>query len=91
MDKYETGATTHAANDLVLTVLNEGTQYRLRLDLARLDMAGDMIGSAWVDMVREEADVLSARFGTRYPRAAICEAARLIRAASIEDVSEVQS
>ena len=88
METFETGAHSAAANDLVLTVLNEATQYGLRCDLARLDMAGEMIGAAWQDMVREEAAVLSARFGTRYPRAAICEAARLVRAASIEHVRE---
>jgi len=88
MDTYETGATTRAANDLVLTVLNESTQYGLRLDLARLDMEGEPVAGAWRDMVREEAEVLSARFGTVYPRAAIHEAARLVRAASIEHVRE---
>ena len=85
---YETSATSHAANDLVLAVLNESTQYRLRCDLARLDMEGEPVAGAWRDMVREEAAVLTARFGTKYTRADIHEAAKLVRAASIQHVQE---
>ncbi len=86
---FETGATTHAANDLVLTTMNEGSIYQDRLHIIRAAMQSrpHHLGMTMRDLVANIAKRERAR-GGKFSATAITEAARLVHVRTLDEVCE---
>lgn len=103
MSDFETGAKTAAANNLVLSVLNDGAIYQDRLHCGFAMMQGSthriflarILGTALIldsrksfrDLVTAEANK-QRRMGGKFKAAEISEAANLVKAATIEHCLE---
>ncbi len=87
MPNFETGATTAAANNLVLCVTNTGEDYKARQELGFMALAHgyDRAYKKARILVEERANIERAAKRGRFPAGSISEAARLILAASIDD------
>lgn len=89
MSDFETGATTAAANNLVLSVLNDGATYETRKHCGFAELQGTTHGShSFIGLVRNEAEKQRAN-GSKFPAASIGEAARLVRAQTITHCLEI--
>lgn len=83
--KFETGATSAAANNLILSVLNDGKVYNARKHAIRASLVG--ASSGIVDFVKAEA-AKQRRMGTRFKPAEIAEAAKIVQADTMQHVFE---
>jgi hypothetical protein len=88
MTQYETGASTLAANDLILTVMHDGATYQQRRLMALAHLAGDDQSRTMRDLVNATARRMRREFGSTYPAAAITEAARLLLDGQLRDAIE---
>ena len=76
---FETGATTAGANDLVLTVMNDGAIYRDRCHIGYAMLQGaSHRGMTFRGICDDAARGMRQRFGSRYRPAEITEAGRIV-------------
>lgn len=76
---FETGASTHEANNLVLSVMNDGAIYKDRLHVIFAFMqSASHHGMTIQDIVKSEAMKQRKEFGSKFNARDITEAARLI-------------
>ena len=86
---FESGATTAASNNLVLSVMNDGNAYRNRLHCAWADLQGANHGShSFRSMANYEAIKQRAEFGSKFKPAEITEAAKIIRDDTLQECIE---
>lgn len=86
---FETGATTAAANNLVLSVLNDGAVYRNRLHCAWAELQGAKHGDyTFRSITNDEAIKQRRNFGSKFKAAEITEAAKIIRADTLQECTE---
>ena len=94
MPRYETDASTHAANDLILTVMHDGDTYQQRRQMAKAHLIGKDQSRAMRDLVKATAQRMRRDLGSTDPAAAITEAARILLAdqvrAAIEDAASMR-
>lgn len=89
MSDFETGASTAAANNLVLSVLNDGAAYETRKNCGFAELQGAKHGRhSFAELVRNEAAKQRAS-GSKFSAAAISEAAGLVRAQTIAHCLEI--
>lgn len=86
---FETGASTKQANDLVLSVLNDGAVYsdRKHIGFAMLQGAQHR-NMKFIDLVRGEAAKQRKSFGSKFSAAHLSEAAKLVQSATIQHCLE---
>lgn len=85
---FETGATTAEANNLVLSVLNNGDIYQTRLHCARAALQGSTHKEfTFKSLVQDEA-TLQRKTGGKFKPQHITEAAKLVQADTIREVLE---
>jgi hypothetical protein len=84
---FETGATTAASNNLVLSVLNDGSAYPDRLHCGFSMLQGSSHRLSFRDLANNEAIKQRAQ-GCKFRAADISEAAKLIQDRTIEHVIE---
>jgi len=89
MPTFETGATTAAANNLVLSVLNDGAIYMCRLHIGFAELQNTSHQDiTWRDLCAAEA-TKQRTIGGKFKAAEISEAAKLVRAATLESCKEI--
>ena len=83
---FETGATTAAANNLVLSVLNDGAVYhdRLHIGFAMLQGASHK-GMTFRDLANNEANNQRTSFGSKFKAAEISEASKIIQQDTLQE------
>lgn len=84
---FETGATTAGANNLVLSVLNDGAVYEARKHAIRSLLVGANPNPSIADIVKNEA-AHQRSTGTRFKPAEITEAAKLVHSDTLLHVFE---
>ena len=84
---FESGASTHQANNLVLSVLNGGNVYTARINAAKRIIAGYEPVRSFRDIVVDEAKKQRQQ-GTRFKPEHISEATKIIREDTIYNVLE---
>jgi hypothetical protein len=86
---FETGATTAGANDLVLTVMNDGAIYRDRCHIGYAMLQGaSHRGMTFRDICNDAARNMRQRYGSKFRPAEISEAARIVQDQTIEHCLE---
>jgi len=83
--QYETGATTPEANNLVLSVMNDGNIYQERMDIAKRLLTGQEPIRSYRDIAQAEAKHQRMHFGAKFKPQHITEAGKLIQEQNIED------
>ena len=87
--KYETGAESRGANNLVLSVMNDGAVYKDRMHVITAMLQGSTHGShTIITIVHNEARNQRLN-GSKFPARDISEAVRLIAEQSIEHWKEI--
>lgn len=81
---FETGASTHGANDLVLTVMHDGAIHadRCHIGFAMLQGASHR-GMTFRGLCDDAARSMRQRFGSKYKPAEISEAGRIVESETI--------
>lgn len=86
MDTFETGASTHGANDLVLTVMNDGALYRDRLHIGYAMLQGATHrGLTFRGLCADT----NRKNRTHYSHADITGAGRIVQAQTLEHCLEI--
>lgn len=85
---FETGANSHQANNLILSVLNDGQVYRDRLHCGFAMLQGSNHRVSIKDLVTDEANK-QRKEGCTFPAKSISEAVKLITAETINDCLEL--
>jgi hypothetical protein len=89
MNTFETGATTAAANNLVLSVMNDGAVYKDRKHIIFAALQGSThLGIAMRDIVQREAEK-QRKGGAKFPAASISEAAKIVYAQTLTHCLEI--
>ena len=87
---YETGATSHSANNLILSVENDGCYYKAIQANAFRILAGNNLMRTFREIVTEEANKQRVEFGSKFKPQEIAEAACIIQQnalrSSLEDI-----
>lgn len=86
---FETGATNAAANNLVLSVLNDGQVYNDRLHCGFSMLQGSNHRLTFKDIVTNEANKQRREFGARFKPQEITEATKIIQKETIRDCLEL--
>lgn len=89
IDAFETGATSAAANNLVLSVLNDGNVYEDREHCGFAMLQGSNHHLSFRDLANNEAAKQRHQFGSKFKAAEISEAAKLIQADTIAHCLEI--
>lgn len=87
-DIFETGAKTAAANNLVLSVLNDGAIYQDRLHCGFALMQGSTHRASFRDLVTNEARKQRG-IGCKFKAAEISDAAKIVQSMTIEHCLEL--
>lgn len=85
---YETGATTHAANNLVLPVMNDGAVYETRKKIARAALRGASYNGQTMRALCEAEAQKQRKDGGKFKAADISEAARIVMHSTMRDQLE---
>jgi hypothetical protein len=83
MTAFETGAKTAAANNLVLSVMNDGGVYKDRLHCGWAMIEGSSHRLTFRDLANNEAVKQRREFGSKFHAADISEAGKIIQAQTI--------
>jgi len=84
---FETGASTHQANNLVLSVMNNGAVYRNRLHCGFALLQGAEHRINFLDITRNEAQKQRIE-GSKFTAGSIKEASGIIQALTLEECKE---
>lgn len=84
---FESGVSTLQANNLILSVLNDGAVYQSRLNAAKVLLAGSIPMRAFKDIVTEEANK-QRKLGCTFKPQHITEATKIIEKETIAEVLE---
>jgi hypothetical protein len=84
---FETGATTAGANNLILSVLNDGEVYNARKHAIRAFLVGANPNVGIMDIVKSEV-ANQRKTGSKFKPAEITEAAKMVHADTIQHVFE---
>lgn len=87
--QFESGATTAQANNLVLSVLNDGSTYDDRKHCAFAMMQGSSHRVSFADLVKAEANKQHREFGSKFKPVHISEAIKLVQADTIQHCMEI--
>lgn len=87
--QFETGATNHATNEIVLGVLNDGQIYQNRLHCGFAMLQGAKHRITFKDIVTDEANKQRREFGSKFKPQEITEAVKLIQKDTIEHCIEL--
>lgn len=87
--QYETGATTSEANNLIISVMNDGSTYDERIDIAKRLLKGQEPIRSYRDIAQAEAQHQRMHFGAKFKPQHITEAGKLIQEQSIENYIEI--
>jgi hypothetical protein len=87
---FETGAKTHGANDLVLTVMHDGKLYETRKHIVFAIMqSASHLGLSMRDIVNTEAKRMRKEFQSKYSARDISEAAEIVFAQTLRHCCEL--
>jgi len=84
---FETGASTHQANNLVLSVMNNGDVYKDRLHCGFALLQGSSHKISFLDITRNEANKQRLE-GSKFTAGHIKEANKIIQALTLEECKE---
>jgi len=84
---FETGATSHQANNLILSVINNGEVYKDRLHCGFALLQGATHRISFLDVTRSEA-AKQRLCGSRFTSSHIKEASGIIQALTLEECKE---
>jgi len=84
---YDTGATSYQANDLILSVMNDGTVYQDRLHCGYALLQGSNHRISFLDITRNEADKQRME-GSKFTAGHIKQAQGIIQALTLEECKE---
>lgn len=85
---YETGATTHGANNLVLSVMNDGAVYKDRMHVITAMLQGSTHGNHTIGTIVQNEARKQRLTGCKFPAKDISEAVKLITVQSIDHWKE---
>ena len=89
MDSFETGATSAQANNLVISVLTDGSVYEDRKHCGFAMLQGANHRLSFADLVKSEANKQRREFGSKFQAKHISEAIKLLQAQTIGDCLEI--
>lgn len=85
---FETGATSLAANNLILSVMNDGDKYQSRIDAAKRIIEGKEPVESFREITNKEAKRQRAEFYLKFKPQEITEAGRIIQDHTISGILE---
>ena len=85
---FETGATTPEANNLVLSVMNDGNVYNTRLHCAKALLQGTTHGDHSIKQLVKEEATAQRKLGSKFKPHHITEASDIVQKLTIEEVTE---
>lgn len=85
---FETGATSLAANDLILSVMNDGDKYQSRIDSARRILEGIKPNRSFREIANDEANEQRKNFYAKFKQQEITEAGKIIQSLTISSILE---
>ena len=85
---FETGATSSASNNLVLSVMNDGNLYQSRIDAAKRILEGKEPYKSFREIANDEAKKQRQKFYARFKPQEITEAGKLIQDLTISNILE---
>ncbi len=88
MTTFETGANTAQANDLVLSLINDGEAYTDRLHCGYAMLQGSTHRMSFRDLVSAEAAKQRRQFKSKFSAAHISEAAKIVQSQTLEHCIE---
>jgi len=85
---FETGATSLAANNLILSVTNDGNVYQSRIDAAKRMLEGIEPIKSFRDLANDEAKKQRQKFYAKFKPQEITEAGKIIQDLTISRILE---
>ena len=85
---FETGATSSAANNLILSVMNDGNLYQSRIDVAKRILEGIEPYKSFREIANDEAKKQRQKFYARFKPQEITEAGKFIQDLTISNILE---
>ena len=85
---FETGATSSAANNLILSVMNDGSIYNQRIDAGKRILQGIHPIISFREMAVSEASKQRSSFGLKFKPQEITEAGKIIQDLTIDSILE---
>ena len=85
---FETGATSSAANNLILSVMNDGNLYQSRIDAAKQILEGKEPYKSFREIANDEAKKQRQKFYARFKPQEITEAGKIIQDLTISNILE---
>ena len=85
---FETGATSSASNNLVLSVMNDGNLYQSRIDVAKRILEGIEPYKSFREIANDEAKKQRQKFYAKFKPQEITEAWKLIQDLTISNILE---
>ena len=85
---FETGATSSASNNLVLSVMNDGNLYQSRIDAAKRILEGKEPYKSFREIANNEAKKQRQKFYAKFKPQEITEAGKIIQDLTIDSILE---
>jgi len=85
---FETGATSSASNDLILSVMNDGNLYQSRIDAAKRMLEGIEPIKSFREIANDEAKKQRQKFYAKFKPQEITEAGKIIQDLTISRILE---
>ena len=85
---FETGAASLEANNLILSVMNDGDKYQSRIDAARRILEGIKPIKSFRDLANDEAKKQRQKFSVKFKQQEITEAGKIIQSLTLNSILE---
>ena len=85
---FETGATSSASNNLILSVMNDGNLYQSRINAARRILEGNEPAKSFREIANDEAKKQRQKFYAKFKPQEITEAGKIIQDLTIDSILE---
>ena len=85
---FETGATSSASNDLILSVMNDGNLYQSRIDAAKRSLEGIEPNKSFREIANDEAKQQRDKFHIKFKPQEITEAGKIIQSLTLNSILE---
>ena len=85
---FETGATSSASNNLILSVMNDGNLYQSRIDTAKRILGGKEPAKSFREIANDEAKKQRQKFYAKFKPQEITEAGKIIQDITISSILE---
>ena len=85
---FETGATSSASNNLILSVMNDGNLYKSRINAAKWILEGNEPAKSFREIANDEAKKQRQKFYAKFKPQEITEAGKIIQDLTIDSILE---